>query len=140
MSEEAQDIYKEFLAESPENKDLPIEFYIEWMAEKITNSCYIIIDLAKELLLITMQNFSEAAYCAGWNHGLEEDCKDAVSGKLNGYGRLDDDEFNAYKIKLTTLHALCNGWWRFKDDPTSSEWYEFVPDNHTNGVTIKGGE
>lgn len=35
MSKEAADLYKEFLSEDPENERAPIEFYVEWVVDKI---------------------------------------------------------------------------------------------------------
>lgn len=88
----------------------------------------VVLEFAKPLLLTTMQDFSEAAYCAGWMHGIENVCKETVGGTRNGYGALNDDEFDTYKNKLKYLHDLCKGWWYGFVSPDPSEWYKFIPD------------
>lgn len=43
MSQEAAELYKEFLSEDPANADLAIEHYIEWLADKVEEKPMIIV-------------------------------------------------------------------------------------------------
>lgn len=61
-------------------------------------------DLAKELLLVTMQEISEDRWAAGWLLQLTDFCKKIAAFEAGDDGR-----------KLAKLHEQAGGWWDWSD-------------------------
>jgi hypothetical protein len=66
-----------------------------------------------------MSDLSEEAYYAGWMEGLEYALWDALTGRLEEYGRLQITE--AHRTRLRELSEGCAGWIIFDQD-TGETW------------------
>jgi hypothetical protein len=73
-------------------------------------------------LLWLMKDLSQEAWYAGWMMSITDDCKNIVSGKIDGsdYGMgISQEEFDLYKADLIRTHEKAGGWWEWLDDPTT---------------------
>ena len=79
------------------------------------------VEYAKKELQYYMSELSEAAYCAGWNYGLEYALWTAVIEGPKTYGRLEITEEHISKLKK--LSDICQGWIYFD----KQEGETFIP-------------
>ena len=81
-------------------------------------------DLARELLLYKMEEYSEEFACASWLMGLEF--------RLWSYGEMvSTDPKEQFSIKLgkelRTLSEIAGGWWAWDDEISPNDNPVFMP-------------
>ncbi len=75
-------------------------------------------DLAEELLLSKMEEYSEGFFCAGWFSGLEFDLWQAAD--LGLPNKTQKHEVTLSR-KLRALGRIAGGWWVIEDETCPDE-------------------